>query len=97
VVLVDPPEISPDPSAHGSLLSPLSICKSGHSPHYGSPPSFAIVTWFGESAAASRAAEAQVLQRAIALAGVDDCLQVGRRLVTAGLAPDQRDKPTSLR
>jgi len=40
------------------------------------------------------ATELQVLQRTIALPRVDDCLQVGGRLLLTRLAPDQHDKPS---
>jgi hypothetical protein len=40
----------------------------------------------GEPAATLGAAEAQILQRAVALPGIDDSLQISRRLVAAGFA-----------
>jgi hypothetical protein len=40
----------------------------------------------GEPAATFGAAEAQILQRAVALPGIDDSLQISRRLVAAGFA-----------
>ena len=42
----------------------------------------------GQSAAALRAAELQILQRLVALAGVDDRLEVGGRLMVAGHLQD---------
>ena len=44
----------------------------------------------GERAATARAAELQILDRHIAAAGIDDGLQIGGRLMVAGLTPDEQ-------
>src|SRR4051794_14974253 len=51
----------------------------------------------GEPAAALGAAELQVLERTIALTGIDDGLQVGGPLVMAGRAPDKQASPVGLK
>jgi hypothetical protein len=46
-----------------------------------------------EPASAFTAPKAQILERPVALAAIDDCLQVSGRLMVAGLAPHEGDEP----